>query len=443
MNRWTQSISSLLALFGSVLVAGAFAAEVPPAFAYVPPIEQPPESTDSQLTLAEASRLALVDQPVLLGREAMIEAEQHQAIAAAQLPDPKLSGGLKDLPIDTGEALSVRRDNFTEFAVGLSQEFPRAEKRRLKGERLGQGADVDRAALDNDRRAIGRDTSLAWLDVYEAEQALKLTKALQGEAELQVQALLKEYSAGKASQADWFAAKIDSELVGDKAHDWLHHALRSRDMLARWIGEDAKRPIADSPDLPVLPSALPPLIERADHHPVINGLDRRIDVSATDIALAHQAYKPDFSVELYTAYRPNYADFVGLQFTVGLPYFTKNRQDRDLSAALEQARAAKERKRDVLRELHAQVNENYVDWQHYAQRVADFDSVILPDAEHRLAAARSTYGAGSGSLEAVLLARRSLLDVKLQRLALSMEAARAQVRLDYLTASNPSSGDAP
>jgi outer membrane protein TolC len=233
---------------------------------------------------------------------------------------------------------------------------------------------------------------------------------------------------------------MDSELVGDKAHDWLHHSLRARDALARWIGEDAKRSLASTPDLPELPSVLPALIERADHHPVISGLDRRIEVSATDIALAHQAYKADFSVEFYTEYRPNYADFVGLEFTVGLPYFTKNRQDRELSAALQESRAAKERKRDALRELHAQVNENYVDWQHYAQRVADFDAVILPDAQRRVEAARGAYGAGSGAFESVLLARRSQLDVQLQRLALAVEVARAQVRLDYLTASNTSAG---
>jgi outer membrane protein TolC len=185
------------------------------------------------------------------------------------------------------------------------------------------------------------------------------------------------------------------------------------------------------------------LLDRSDHHPVIGGLDGQIEASATDIALAHESYKPDFSVEVYTAYRPNFSDFVGVQVTVGLPYFTKNRQDRDLAAALQQSRAAQERKRDALRELHSQVNETYVDWQHYTARVADFDAVILPDAKHRLEAARGAYGAGGGAFEAVLSARRGLLDVELQRLTLAVEAVRAQVRLDYLTASSPSAGATP
>ncbi len=102
--------------------------------------------------MEEAARLAAVDQPLLTARQAKIQAEDQQAIAASQLPDPQLSGGLKELPIDTSEAFSTRRDDFTEFTIGLSQDFPRAEKRRLQGARKQLDADADRAALDNEQR---------------------------------------------------------------------------------------------------------------------------------------------------------------------------------------------------------------------------------------------------------------------------------------------------
>lgn len=395
------------------------------------------------LTMDEAARLAAVDQPLLTGREAKIRAEDQQAIAAAQLPDPKLSGGVKELPIDTSEAFSTRRDNFTEFTIGLSQDFTRAAKRRLNSARKQLDADADRATLSNEQRMVSRDTSLAWLDVYEAEQSLKLERRLSDEAALQVQALEKDYYNGKVSQADWIAAKVDAGLVADKAHDSFHHVERSRAGLARWIGDESRRPIAESLTLPATSSTLPGLIALSDHHPVIGTLDRKIEASATDVALARQSYKPDYSVEVYYAYRRDFSDFVGIQFKVGLPYFTRNRQDRELSAALEQSRASEDRKRDLLRELRAQVSQDYVDRRHFAERVADFDASIIPDAQHRIEAARGAYQAGRGSFDAVLLTRRSLLDVQLQRLALAVEAARAQVRLDYWSASPMSPGESP
>jgi outer membrane protein, heavy metal efflux system len=397
----------------------------------------------TSLTMMEAARLAAVDQPLLTGRQAKIEAEDQQAIAAAQLPDPQVSGGLKELPIDTPEAFSTRHDNFTEFTIGLSQEFPRAEKRRLQGERKRLDADADRATLDNEQRLVHRDASLAWLDVYETEQGLKLAQRLSDEATLQVLALEKDYSNGKASQADWFAAKTDAGLAADRAHDWLHRELRMREGLTRWIGDEARRPITESLPTPDTSTPLPGLIADADHHPVIGNLDKQIDASATELALARQSYKPDFSVEVYYAYRRDFADFVGIQFKVGLPYFTKNRQDRGVAAALEQSRASEDRKRDLLRELHAQISQDYVDRRHFEERVADFDASIIPDAKHRVEAARSAYQSGRGGFDAVLLARRSLIDVQLQRLALAVESARAQVRLDYWSASKTASGESP
>jgi outer membrane protein, heavy metal efflux system len=402
-----------------------------------------PAEAATPLTMEEAARLATVDQPLLTGREAKIQAEDQQAIAASQLPDPQLSGGLKELPIDTSEAFSTRRDDFTEFTIGLSQDFPRAEKRRLQGARKQLDADADRAVLENEQRLVRRDASLAWLDVYEAEQSLKLAQRLVDEAALQVQSLEKDYGNGKVGQADWLAAKVDAGVVADKAHDWLHHVLRARAGLTRWVGDAAQRPIAESLAMPAIQTPLPGLMAGADHHPVIGNLDKQIEASATEVALARQSYKPDYSVEVYYAYRRDFSDFVGVQFKMGLPYFTKNRQDRGLAAALEQSHASEDRKRDLLRELHAEVNQDYVDRRHYEERVADFDASIIPDAERRVETARSAYQAGRGSFDTVLLARRGLLDVRLQRLALAVESARAQIRLDYWSAAQTPAGAMP
>src|ERR1700728_1869795 len=417
--------------------------DLPAPLAYLNRADAVATDAPTPLTMEEAARLAAVDQPLLTGRQAKIQSEEQQAVVAAQLPDPQLSGGLKELPIDTPEAFSTRRDNFTEFTIGLSQDFPRAEKRRLQGARKELDGDADRAALDNEQRLVRRDASLAWLDVYEAEQSLTLAQRLVAEAALQVQSLEKDYSNGKVSQADWLAAKVDAGVVADKAHDWLHHVLRARAGLTRWSGDAAERPVAEALTIPGITTPLPALMAGADHHPVVGNLDKQIEASATEVALARQSYKPDYSVEVYYAYRRDFSDFVGVQFKVGLPYFTKNRQDRGLAAALEKSHASEDRKRDLLRELHAEVNQDYVDRRHYEERVADFDASIIPDAARRVETARSAYQAGRGSFDTVLLARRGLLDVRLHRLALAVESARAQVRLDYWSAAPTPTGEAP
>ena len=390
----------------------------------------------SPLSLRDAMALALSGQPALDARQAAIDADEQESVAAAQLPDPKLSAGLRDLPIDRGEGFSVRDDDFTTFTVGLSQELPRSGKRQLRGERKRLEADVGRYGLQTDRRAIGRDAALDWLDVYESEQALRLTRQLADESALQAQSLQSAYRAGRAAQADWLAARVETALAGDKLQDARHHVERMRASLSRWIGEAAQRPLGgDLAELPE-PAALPRLQDEVERHPLVSGLDRQIDVARNDIAQARQAYKPDFAVEGYVGYRPAYADLAGIQVTMDLPFFTSRRQDRGLAAALRRADAAQDRKADALRELHAQATEDYIDWHHAHERVAAFDADIIPEAQRRADAARSAYAAGGGSLDAVLLARRGLLDVQLQRLALAVDAARAQVRLQYFASGN-------
>ncbi len=398
-----------------------------------------PPPAGNPLSLAEAMRLAVTDQPLLNARQASIDADEQAAISAAQLPDPRLSAGLKDLPVDRGEAFSVRDDNFTTFSVGLSQELPRSAKRQLKGERKRLEAELGRYGLESDRRAIGRDAALDWLDVYEAEQALRLTRQLSEESALQAQSLESAYRAGRAAQADWLAARVEAALAGDKLHDSEHHVERRRASLSRWIGEAAQRPLpGDLADLADLaePGQLSRLQAEVERHPLVSGLQKQIDVARNDVALARQAYQPDFAVEGYFGYRPAYADFVGVQVSMDLPLFTARRQDPELAAALRQSDAAADRKTDAVRELRAQAAEDYIDWRHTRERVSGFDTDIIPEAQRRADAAQSAYAAGSGSFDAVLGARRSLLDVRLQRLALAVDAARAQVRLQYFASGN-------
>jgi hypothetical protein len=67
------------------------ALDVPPDLPAQHTAESPTADAGPLLSLDEASGLSMVDQPILTGREAVINADERQAVAAAQLPDPKLS----------------------------------------------------------------------------------------------------------------------------------------------------------------------------------------------------------------------------------------------------------------------------------------------------------------------------------------------------------------
>ena len=154
------------------------------------------------LQLEEAQRLAVSQQPLLAAQTQAVKAARENAVAAAQLPDPKLAVGVTDWPINGADRYSLRRDEFTMVTIGVMQDFPRALKRRLRGQRGEHEAELQQQMLDATRLAICRDAGIAWLDVWKPEQSLKLVLAAAHEAELQKQVTQTAYTTGRVTQAE-------------------------------------------------------------------------------------------------------------------------------------------------------------------------------------------------------------------------------------------------
>jgi cobalt-zinc-cadmium efflux system outer membrane protein len=386
---------------------------------------------ESELSISQARELALKEQPLLSSQEAEISAAQEAAVAAGQLPDPKLNAGLKDYPVTGSDAFSIRRDNFTMLMVGVMQEFPREEKRKLLTNRELLAAGKATQELDLTRRTISRDAALAWLELYYPEQAIALVRELEREAEVQIESAEIGYRAGRKTQADVLAEQVTLALLKDRKAEFSKQSAQARAGLSRWIGTAASREIEEK-----LPEETPPPLERLlaliESHPHLNTLDKQTDIAQNEVALARQAYKPDWNLEVYYAARPEFSDFVGVQVGIDLPIFAKNRQDRTLASRLAQLDKTRSLKEDALRSVKADAARYYAEWQSANERLSVFfDQDILPTARSRIEAALAAYQSGKADLASVLEARRAELDLRLQQLALTVDKARALTQLQY------------
>lgn len=390
------------------------------------------EPNPAALELDEAAELAVAVQPLLEAQRQSIRGARESAVAATQLPDPMLVGGLTDLTITGPDRYSLRKDSDTQFMLGVKQQFPGGDKRELRGARFEAEAQRLSAELDEQQRMIRRETGLAWLDVWKAIEAQALVKESIGEARHQEQAVEIAYRAGRATQAELFAARVAVELLGDQLANLEQQEWHARNLLRRWIGADADRLICSD-----LPSWTEPqmeaLLAHLENHPHVTAQTKAVAVANTDLALAREDYKPDWSVQLGYGHRPAFSEMASLTFEIGLPVFTRNRQDRYVTARSAEVSRAESLKEDWLRQHRAEVQLNVNDWQRLQQRLIRYDETILPSAQSRLDAALAAYGAGGSTLLALLDARRSLLDIRMQRLDLQLDAARHQVALQYFS----------
>lgn len=389
-------------------------------------------ASDTVLTQPEAARLAVERQPMLEAQAAAVRAARENAIASAQLPDPELRLGVRDVPVNTDDRYSLSRDSGTQAMVGLVQAFPAGSSRRLRGLMGTREAEMAEQQLTAMRLVIRRDAALAWVEAWKPDRGLALTEEAVGEAQLQVRAVEIAYTANRATQADVLAARVALGLLRDEAQKQAQDGQHARSQLSRWIGEAAYGPL--SPDLPNwgAPLSSDQLVARLGSHPLLTANTKAVEVAEADVDLAKQSYWPAWWVELGYGYRPEYSEMATLQVGIELPVFTRNRQDRGVAAKLAVQERAAQLRDDQFRQQEAQVRLNIADWSLLQERLKRFDAEILPQSEQRTSAALAAWQAGQGTLAGILEARRMALENRIKRLELEADAQKHRINLAYL-----------
>ena len=118
--------------------------------------------------------------------------------------------------------------------------------------------------------------------------------------------------------------------------------------------------------------------------------------------------------------------------TVDLPLFPDKRQDRRLSASVQQVEAAQLMRDDRMRELREMLETNYTNWQLLGERAALYESQLLKEATANAQASLSAYQTGVTEFTTLMRARITDLDVRLDDLRIRVDRSKAQARLLYL-----------
>lgn len=398
-------------------------------------------SASDPLGLDETIRLALSRQPLLEAQAARVHAAQERAVSAGELPDPQLVAGFDNVSVEMLDPYAADVEPMTMTTLGVMQEFPNAKKRRERARRgrlMADGADAELAMLE---RSVAREATLAWLEVWQPQQALTLVAELAEETRRQRSAAEIAYRSSRGNQSAVHASIVAQALIEDRQRQLQQSLAAAHARLARWIGDAAVRTPADT--LPAT-APLPPLSDMLagiDQHPELRMSRRGADAAGAGVELARAAYRPDWRVQAMYGYRRPYDDMVSLQLGFDLPLFTGQRQDRELEAARAEQQAAEATVENRRRELVAAVESAYRESAALEARLDEYARTLLPATEARSAAALAAYRSGSGSLDEVLAARSAALDAQLMHLDLQAELQRQRVQLRYLmpSASEPSS----
>lgn len=385
------------------------------------------------LTLDQALRFAENRSRTLVAQDAAASAARDMAVAAGQRPDPMLTAGINNLPINGADQFSLTRDFMTMRSIGVTQELTREDKLKARSARYEGEAEVAEAARTLALANLQRDTAIAWLDRLYQERMRDVLLTQRDEARLQIDAADAAYRGGRGTQVDVFAARSAVAQIEDRIEQADRLIATARTQLARWIGPAASDPLGSAPSLDAVRLKPQDLETELGHHPEIAVMAKKEAVAQAEADLAQVNKKTDVSVELmYSQRGPAYSNMVSLNVSIPLQWDQKNRQDRELAAKLANVEQKSAEREEATRAHVAEALAMLQEWHSDRDRLARYDGSLLPLATERMRASIAAYRGGAGSLTPVLEARRAEIDVRIERLRLEMEAARLWAQLNYL-----------
>ncbi len=366
------------------------------------------------LTFEGALARATFNAPALQVSALGVEAARSEAVAAGQLPDPRLSFGLDGFPVTGPVAGQFGEDDFTILRLGIEQDLPSRARRRAEravaDARIGEAGAEDAIVLRDVRIATG----LAWIDLYYADRRL----AALDEVLTSLEPLWLAAPSGVASGVDRPANALGPvqlrAALQDRRARLVADAETARAELARWTGDAAAVVEGTPPASGLDPAGLRAGLDRVPGLRAYAAAGRRAEA---EVDLARAGRRPDWSFNAsYSRRDPRFGDLVSIGASVSLPLFQGQRQAPVIAARAADALRVRLEREDAARTLEAGLRADL------AEHARDHDlwrrarDVVLPNVLQRSDLETAAYAADRVGLTEVIEAFTAVANARLDTL---------------------------
>lgn len=408
-------LATLLALLPAVVCAQASA----------PPPGDPPLSFDRALALAQARAASI------LAKEATLAQARHEQSASGQLPDPRLTLGVDNLPVNGPDAYSLTRDFMTMRRIGLMQEVPNAAKRLAQGDVAQARMEREQAMLRAETLAVKRETAVAWLALYYATRRLEAFAHIDRESRILLATVNARVSGGQLMAPDALMARQDALLLADRRDELERDVAKARASLQRWIGPPAQAAmVGEPPDWTQTPEQVRAQVVHHTDLQVYAPMKRMAQAEALE-ALADE--HGDWGWELaYSKRGPGFGDMVSFQFNMDLPLWRGSKQIPKTQARQQEVARIEAEALDAQRRHEAEVESQLADLMAIERAHERLTHIGLPLAQQRADLMLASYQAGRADLGSVLSARRDLAEQGLRAIDLQAQSMALRAQLHYV-----------
>jgi hypothetical protein len=421
------------------------------------------QSEDNTLTLLEAVKAAQLNDPWLIGNRHSQDAIESMSVAAGTLPDPTVSLGFANMPTDT---FDFDQEPMTQFKVGVAQMFARGDSLAIRRKQLeATGSEFPFQRLDRKAKIVVTVSHL-WLDAYKTQESIVLIEKDRPLFEQLADVAEASYSAafGKTRQQDIIRAQLELTRLDDRLTVLKQKQEMFMEKLSEWLSEYFRGEYSDSStdvaiplwsrleldksshEIKMLQKQLYLSAKEADHqklfeyfskHPSLLALDRKIEASKIGVDLAREKYKPAWGVNASYGYRDedrngnDFADFASLGISFDLPYFTSNRQDKELQSSISTSAAIKTQKWALVRKMIAGFEKTRTQLNRLNERQRLYQDQLLPQIHEQVEAYLTAYTNDDGDFSDVVRSRIAELNAQIDALTIDVERQKSIIELNY------------
>ena len=400
--------------------------------------------SNSEISLQRVIELAIAHDDWLTANRELERALIEESVAVAQLPDPRMTVGLANMPVDT---FNFGQEPMTQFRVGVNQTFPRGDSLLLGETQKLLQSEVNPHLREDRKAMVALTVSLLWLESFLSEQSIALIESDRALFEQLVDITSSRYSAaaGLARQQDLVRAELELIRLEDRLAALRQQQDSNKQKLSQWLPDNYITAPLDTalPELVAPSVSLSSLSEASEFfsdHPRVLAHNKQIEVAETGVELAKQSLKPSYSIGASYGYRDrapmgiDRADFISLDISFDLPIFPEKRQNSRIRASQYTASAKQIELTLLYKELYSDYQQAMAELNILDERQSLYSETLLSQMNDLTEATLSAYTADEGDFEEVMRAYISELNTKIELLQINVARLKVISRLDFLLA---------
>jgi cobalt-zinc-cadmium efflux system outer membrane protein len=383
---------------------------------------------------------AIQNNPEISALRHRVQALEHKIAPASALPDPIVGIGAMNFPI-TETPLDITKEPMTQIQASYAQKFFARGTLRLQGELAGWDVEISKLSVAEKELVIATLVRKAYLQLFLSVRSLGIVEQNKRILSSFLEISRSKYKSGKGLLQDILKAQVSLSK-----YDVMITQVRQQISTSKaYLNVILNRNIDSELGTPAANDQLKSLISHSEYlnfaianRPELLGQETKILKSHTAIDLANSRLLPDYTTKFAYGYRQDRTDFWSAAVSFNLPIRKGSRRHEKIAEAegmkLVEAAKYQARKNNIAFQIKKSVDL----FNRTTDQLRQYNEIIVPQATLSLESSISGYQVGKVDFLSLLNSQKTLFDLELEQLRISVEKEIALVDLDKAIGQIPS-----